>query len=358
MDDSDITFDEDGVCNHCHKYDAYRKPGNYIDLDNKIQRIKEEGRNKEWDCVAGLSGGTDSSFTLHLIKEMGLRPLVVHLDNGWNTEESLANIHAMHDKVVMLKVKPELFRRVQLAFLRGGTPDIEVPTDHAIWATLMWIAELVEIRTIVTGVNHATESHLPGAWGRGHRDWRYIKSITHADMSGRLNVVGQSEEDLLKYIDTFPHYGIVKRALMPFTFRWLSPLDYIDYNKEEATRTLEKLYDWKRYGGKHHESVFTRFLQCYILPRKFGIDKRRSHLSSLICSGQMTRDAALAELQRPPYPEDLLEQDKKVVLEKLQLSEREFDLIMRTKPRTFNDYPSYEKSLWFKVGRSIWRMIR
>ncbi len=328
MDESDplITFDEWGVCHHCHGYEQRkRKPKE--SLDKIIQRINDidDGR-----CILGVSGGVDSSYTLLKAVRFGLKPLVVHLDNGWNTNEGIHNIEELCRRLgtPLRVVYPDAkeFKALQIAFLKAGTPDVEIPTDHAIIATLIREAKKEKIISIVTGVNTRTESHGTKAWSNGHRDWLYINSV--------------AESQGLK-LRNFPHYTYTENILYQYRFNWVPLLEYIDYNKTEALKELED-YGYQRYGAKHHESVYTRWVQCVYLPTKFGYDKRRSHLSSLIASGQITREEALTELAKPPQPQDQRNRDEEEVREKLGLSTREYEEILHAPPRFFRDFPSYE----------------
>jgi N-acetyl sugar amidotransferase len=355
--DPEITFNEEGVCIHCKKYDDNIKRFVYQGnlgkqrLETIIKEIKKEGEGKEYDCIIGVSGGVDSSYTAYLVKKAGLKPLAVHLDNGWDSELAVKNIERLLCKLEIdlytHVLDWEEFKSLQLAFLKASTPDSEIPSDHAIVALLYQKAKELGIRTIIPGTNIRTESHLPRAWSQGHRDWLYIKSI--------------NKEFGTKPLLTYPHYTIIDNLIRHRTYRWIPILNYIDYKKFEAMKVLENELDWKYYGGKHYESIYTRFYQGYILPKKFGFDKRRSHLSSLICSGETTRTAALKELEADPYPIELVESDKTFFMNKFSLTEQEFNEIMSAPPKRFEDYPSYEKkylnTFWFRFLRSIYKSL-
>lgn len=339
--DPEIRFDANGVCQYCHEHDervrarVLNGPAARQRLEAVVETIKREGRGKPYDCLIGVSGGVDSSWVAVLTRRLGLRPLAVHLDNGWNSEIAVGNIHrllrALDIDLYTHVIDWEEFRDLQVAFLRASTPDAEVPTDHAIGALVFGTAARRGIRTIIPGYNTRSETHLSPAWSRGHLDWRYIRSI-HRRFGGRP-------------LRTYPHMGLLKRSLWQRRCRAFDILDLVDYSPASARRELERDFGWQSYGAKHCESFYTRFYQGYILLRKFGFDKRKCHLSSLVCAGEIARDEALAKLQEPPYPLDQQERDRVYVAKKLALSESEFDAIMALPPRSFWDYPSYERLL-------------
>jgi len=334
--DPEITFDENGVCNHCRDYDA-AVAHRILAVDQReqilatlVKKVKEAGKGKSYDCIIGVSGGVDSTYVAYKVKELGLRPLAVHLDNGWDTELAVKNI-----EITLNNLGIDLFTRVldwqefknlQIAFLKASTPDAEIPSDHAIFATLCDVAEQHGIKYIITGVNVRTESHMPRSWSQGHQDWRYIRSINA--QFGKMPLT------------TYPHQNFYTYYRRFLTLRKVDILNYIDYSKMEAMGVLSQL-GWRYYGGKHYESIYTRFYQGYILPIKFGYDKRRSHLSSLICSGEITRSNALSELDKPTYDPRLQEEDREYVVKKLGISDDKFEEIMRMPPKSFWDYPSY-----------------
>lgn len=355
--DPDIQFDVDGVCNHCHTYDQLIKqcilPPEQLakSLQDIVEKIKREGAGKPYDCIIGVSGGVDSSYLAYKTKELGLRPLAVHLDNGWDSELAVANIYKLLE---LLKIELfthvidwEEFKDLQISFLKASTPDSEIPSDHAIVSVLSQMAAKFGIRYIINGHNVRTESHLPVAWSQGHWDWKYIKSVHK--LFGTVP------------LKTFPHMNLPAYFRYIVIQRWIPLLNYLDYNKTEAMKVLEKEFCWKYYGGKHYESIYTRFYQGYILPQKFGYDKRKMHLSSLICAGEITRDQALEELKKEPYPKSLLDDDLTYVIKKLGMTEGEFNAIMNAPKKTYWDYPSYGnlmKSPLYKVLRFIYRTIR
>lgn len=357
MDTSDpnIVFDVNGVCNHCHDYDRLMvqkvmsgKAGAEY-LEKLAEKIKRDGRNKPYDCLIGVSGGVDSTYVAYLVKEkMGLRPLAVHMDNGWDSELAVKNIEEtlkrleidLHTEVLDW----EEFRGLQVAFLKASTPDSEIPSDHAIWAVIGDLAEKLKVKYILSGFNVRTETHLPSAWSQGHFDWKYIRSIQKRFGDGKLK--------------TFPHIPFLTYYRRLQTQKRVDILNYIDFNKTAAMTFLENELGWRYYGGKHHESIYTRFYQGYILPVKFGYDKRRSHLSSLICSEEIKRIDALEEIKKPTYAPSLLEEDREYVAKKLGLVQDGFEEIMSLPKKSFSDYPSYGRILespFFKRSYDLMR---
>jgi len=356
--DPEITFDDAGVCNHCHKYDELINKlvfegdkGREI-LSHIVDEIKRSGAGKEYDCIIGVSGGVDSSFVAYKVKELGLRPLAVHLDNGWDSELAVKNIELFLKKLdidLYTNVLDwEEFKNLQISFLKASTPDSEIPTDHAIWAVLHEMADKIKIKYIIFGCNLRTESHMPRSWSHGHMDWKYIRSIQQQFGDIPLN--------------SYPHMNFVKYVKNMVFHKSINILNYLDYSKTDAIKILENEIGWKYYGGKHYESIYTRFFQGYILPKKFGFDKRRMHLSSLICSGEITRSDAIEELRSEPYPVDLQNQDKEYVIKKFGITSEEFNDLMNLPKKEFDDYPSYEKticsSIIFKIISKVYILFR
>lgn len=337
MDTTDplIEFDEQGVCNHC-KFMEF-KLGQCVRpeperLAGIVEEVKAAGSKRRYDCILGISGGTDSTYVAYLVQKLGLRPLAVHLDNGWNSELAVKNIENVLNKLgidlVTHVLDWEEFRDLQVSFLKASTPDSEVPTDHAIIAVLLKMATAEKIRYIISGHNMRTEGVLPSSWSYGGFDWRYIKSLQKRFGTRKLR--------------SFPHFSLGDRIWNYFVrkLRFVHILNYVDYRKEDAMAVLERELGWRAYGGKHCESIYTRFFQSYILPRKFNIDKRRAHLSALIVSGQITRAQALAEVGRS-FSEEALQEDRQYVIKKLALTEEQFEAIMRQPPRSYWEYPTY-----------------
>ena len=302
-------------------------------LKSIIKKIKAEG--KAYDCLIGVSGGVDSTYTAFLVKKMGLRPLAIHFDNGWNSELAVHNIQkvleCLNVDLYTYVVNWEEFRDLQLSFLKASTPDGEIPTDHAILATLYKIAGKYNIKYIISGNNFKTEGVMPRLWAYGHIDWKYIRSVH--------KIFGK------KKLKTYPHFTLLKFLWYTFIRRVkvVSILNYVDYNKSEAMGVLLNELNWQYYGGKHYESNYTKYYQGVILPEKFKIDKRKLHLSALILAGQLSREEALEELKHPIYPLESLKEDTEYVIKKFSLSEQEWDDILNSNPKTFLDYPNQYK---------------
>jgi N-acetyl sugar amidotransferase len=336
--DSAIRFDGAGVCNHCHAYDR-RAARELLPPDKAraalarvVDEIRKQGAGRDYDCIIGVSGGVDSTMVAYLVKQLGLRPLAVHLDNGWNAELAVTNIERCLKRLEIdlytHVVDWEEFRDLQLSLIRASVANIEVVTDHAIMAILFEMAARTKVRYIISGGNIVTEAVMPRSWMYDSRDLRHIIGIHRRFGASTLH--------------TYPRASLLKYARYVFLRRikYLPILNYVPYNKEEAKQTIIRELGWSDYGGKHSESFFTKFFQDYILPRKFGIDKRRAHLSTLILSGQTTRAAALKALHEPIETPERLQQDLAFFLKKMRLTESEFDAIMRSPIKTFRDYPA------------------
>ncbi len=355
--DPNIIFDENGVCNHCHDHDRLIKQrvisgkAGMVYLEKLAEKIKHDGKNKPYDCLIGVSGGVDSTYVAYVVKKkLGLRPLAVHMDNGWDSELAVKNIEEtlkrleidLHTEVLDW----EEFKDLQVSFLKASTPDSEIPSDHAIWAVIGDLAEKLKVNYILSGFNVRTETHLPSAWSQGHYDWKYIRSVQSQFGDKKLS--------------TFPHIPFFAYYRRLLTQKRVDILNYIDFNKTEAMRFLEEELGWRYYGGKHHESIYTRFYQGYILPTKFGYDKRRSHLSSLVCSKEITRSEALEEIENPSYAPSLQEEDREYVAKKLGLGDEKFEKIMKAPKKCIDDYPSYGRVLEsppFKWGYDFMRNL-
>jgi N-acetyl sugar amidotransferase len=340
--DPGTTFSPDGICSHCQRFDRLL-PSRVVaganresELHRCLAAVRAAGVGREYDCVIGLSGGVDSSYVAWLVKSHGLRPLAVHFDNGWNTELATKNIERVVrtlgiDLYTFVIDWPE-FRDLQRAFLLASVPDGEIPTDHAIFALLWREAARRGIRFIISGMNFATESVSVPSWSYGHSDWRYIKDVSRRFGSAPLKTYPHFSMSYLGYV------SLIKRV------RTISILNYTAYGKSAAVETLSRELGWQPYGGKHHESVYTRFFQGYVLPRKFGVDKRYGHLSDLINSGQLSREEAMAEIARPPYSAAQQEEDRVYVAKKLGFSLSEFDEVLGRPPLSFRDF---RNSYWF-----------
>jgi N-acetyl sugar amidotransferase len=348
--DPDIVFDSDGVCNHCTNAIKLLKQPPYglppyekeLALNQLIENIKKTGKNKEYDCIIGLSGGVDSSYVAYLVKKWGLRPLAIHLDNGWNLELAVKNIENVCKKLDIDLYTDildwEEFKDLQLAFLKASTPDSEIPTDNLIFSSLFKAAGKYGIKYILTGYNAASESILARAWSQGYYDKTYINAV-------------------------YKQYGTIKRN---FSFHILSTweillkrlcgtkliatLDYISYNKEEAKIFMNEQFGWKDYGRKHGESNYTRIFQEYILPVKFGFDKRKAHFSSLIAAGLMTREEALKKLSEPLYADEhSIKQDIDTLCRKFEITNSDFERIIDLPVKSIYDYPNNGKTFRYKL---------
>jgi N-acetyl sugar amidotransferase len=340
---SEIVFDDNGVCNFCKHYDDVRTKDLYEDeaglqkLEALICQIKEKGKNNNYDCLIGLSGGVDSSYVAFLVKKFGLRALAIHLDNGWNTELAVANVEQIVKQLNIDLITHVLdwkeFKDIQISFLKSSISNIEIPTDHAIWAILIKTAGKMKIPYIIAGNNVVTESIMPESWLYGSKDSRLIKAIHNK--YGKLKRKTYPSLSTFNYVDYLLLRGI----------RWVPILNYIPYKKDDAKSFLINEFGWRDYGGKHYESIFTRFFHAFYLPEKFGYDLRKSYLSASVCSGQLSREKALEELSYPPAPKEILTQDRDYVVKKLGISEQEFQQILKSSNKTFADYPNND-SLW------------
>jgi len=353
--DPEIVFDGNGICNHCHLFeDRMRRmviPPEQRDarLMALLDKMKAAGKGKEYDCIIGVSGGVDSTYVAYLCKQWGLRPLAIHFDNGWDSELAVANIEKtlkrldidLHTHVVDW----EEFRDLQLSFLKASTPDGEVPTDHAISALLYRMAAKYGIKHILMGTNVVTEGVLPLLWGYGYFDLKYIRAVHRRFGKLRLR--------------TYPSMGLFRLAYYVLVkgIRGVPILNYVDYDKKRAMATIENDLEWIYYGGKHYESIYTRFFQAHILPRKFNIDKRRAHNSALILSGQMSREHAFQSMAEPTYSDQRLEEEDRIyVIKKLEVSNGEFEDLMRLPARTFRDFPnSYDLLQSLKFMRTLFK---
>lgn len=356
--DPDISFDENGYCNHCNTAIANLNKYPFTLTDNQksdklneiISKIKNQGKNKKYDCIIGISGGVDSTYLAYLTKTWGLRPLAIHLDNGWNSELAVQNIHNTLKKLNIdlytVVLDWEEFRDIQLSFLKASVPDLEIPTDHAILATLFDVAEKYNIKYILNGSNYRTESILPRTWSNGHFDWGYIKYIQ--------NKYGTRK------IKKFPHINPATMGYRYFikNINCINILNYIDYQKEKAINILETELNWKNYKTKHGESTYTFFIQSYILPTKFNYDKRRAHLSSLICSEQINRNNALEKITESIYTEQEIKYLKELVCDKLNITSDYFDELLKLPNKTYFDFPNYENKPFFILSKKIYGILK
>jgi N-acetyl sugar amidotransferase len=352
--DPDIEFDDQGVCSHCQRYDLMVKE--IVDcasrgereqaLDDIVARIKEGSRGKDYDCIMGLSGGVDSSYIAYTAKRLGLRPLAVHFDSGWNSELAVNNIESIVKRLDIdlytHVVNWEEMRDLQLAFFKASVANCDIPTDHAFPAILLRQAAKHGIKYVLSGSNYATEFILPSAWGYLSGDLRHLKDIHNQFGKERLR-----DYPTIGFFEQYIWYPYVRGI------KTVKPLNYLPYNKLDAKRVIMQELGWRDYGGKHYESVFTRFFQGYYLPTKFGYDKRLAHLSSLINAGQMARETALAELQQPTYDPALQAEDKGFVAKKLGVSVVELEKIFAQPNKDYTAYKSYTQL--FDIGLRVKR---
>lgn len=339
MDTSDpnITFDSRGVCNHCHAYDdnvaRYGYHGKSSDeaLAALVEQMKRDGKGKEYDCMLGLSGGVDSSYMLYQTRQFGLRPMVVHVDAGWNDNRAEENIrklcHALDYKIHCVSIDWDTMKELQRAFMFSGLPNLDIPQDHAFAAGVYEMAKKHNLSYILNGSNFSSEGILPQAWAYASIDFRHIQSVYKKHGRGF---------PLRKY----SHFGLIQYSVYQKTMKRVKLLNYIPYSTKAAIETLSREFNWQYYGSKHYESIFTRFMYTsYLLP-KFGYDMRRAHLASLVVSGDITREEALKQMESPPLSSEQLRKDCSYVLERLDISLQEWQTILAAPNNTENDYAS------------------
>lgn len=346
MDTSDpaITFDEDGRCSHCRGAEVRLTalPATEDEAAARLaalaERIRRAAPDAEYQCLVGLSGGVDSSYVALQAARLGLRTLAVHFDNGWNSEIAVSNIErlctTLDFDLVTEVINWQEFRDLQRSFLLASVIDVELVTDHAIFATMLRLARRHDIGFVLSGNNAATESILPTAWVWPKQDKRNIAAIH--DRFGSVPLT------------TYPTCGVVRWGLARYAGvgpRYVEVLNELCFRKDEAMAELEREVGWRYYGGKHYESTFTRYYQAHILPTKFGVDKRLAHLSSLVVNGEVSREDALAELEAPLYEPAELATDTAFVCKKLGFTEDELADILAAAPVPHDAYPSSARTL-------------
>ncbi len=340
--DPDIEFDENGVCNHCKNFDInisklWMPTAEGRDrLQVIVDKIKKNGAGKKYDCILGLSGGVDSSYLALMAKKLGLRPLAVHVDTGWNRDVGISNIEnivkVLNIDLFTKVIDWEEMKDLQVAYLKSGVENQDTPQDHVIFAALYGFAVDNRINFVLSGSNYATESVLPTAWGHDAMDLKQLKAIHK--LYGKRKLKTFPTVNFFKYRFYYPY--IKKMQVVDI-------LNYIPYDRENAIQTLQKEVGFKDYGKKHYESQFTKFFQGYFLPVKFGYDKRKAHFSSLVLSGQMTREEALSKIAEKTYSDETLKNDLDFIIKKLGLSQESFTAIMAAPNKSYLDYPTSVK---------------
>lgn len=339
--DPQISFDAAGVCNHCHGFDKLRETqwfpaeSGRLKLEAILENVRRQGAGKNYDSILGLSGGADSTYLAIKMKEWDLRPLVVHVDAGWNSELAVANIervvkycnYDLHTHVVDW----EEIRDLHLAYLKAGIPNQDVPQDHVFFATLYNFAISNGIKTIFSGGNLATEGIFPTSWHGSAMDAINLKAIHRHFGSHPLKTYST-----ITFFNYYFWYPFIKKM------RTVRPLNYMTYDKAAAITEMKQTIGYRPYDRKHGESLFTKLFQNYYLPTKFGYDKRLPHFSSMIVSGQMTRIEALAKLEEQLYDPFELETDIRFFCKKLRISRAEFDNLMAAPNRHHTDFPTWE----------------
>ena len=337
--DADIEFDALGICNHCKDFEKilikprYSKKESESRLNSILEQVKSKGKKSEFDCLVGISGGVDSCYTAYLCKKWGLKPLLLHMDNGWNSEIAVKNVKNIVQNLGLDYQSYVLdwneFREIQLAFLKSSIVDLEMPTDIAIAASLYKTASKYGIKYIISGGNYSGEGILPLSWGyHVLKDEKLYRSIVKKYSKMKLKkvpLVGLRGEIYYKFIK-----GI----------KTIYPLNFVEYNKDKAREFLKIELGWQDYGGKHHESKITAFWQSFAMPTKYNMDYRRATYSSQIVSGQLNREKALENLRTLPYNEEMVRQDKKYIAKKYGISHSEFEKYLSMPPKTYRDFPN------------------
>jgi N-acetyl sugar amidotransferase len=337
--DSNIVFNTEGVSDYYTNFKEVIEPNWHTDqrgLDELMQiadKIKKDGKGRDFDCIMGLSGGLDSSYAAYVAKEiMGLRPLIFHVDAGWNTQQAVGNIekliNGLNLDLFTEVINWEEMKDLQLSFLKAQVADQDLPQDTAFFSSLYKFAHKHKIKYVLTGGNFSTECcREPEEWGAYLIDDTYIRDL-HQKFGTRP-------------LKTFPIVDILRYKIyymQVLGMKVFKPLNLVPFIKNDAEDLLEKKYGWQRFQHKHHESRFTRFYEDYWMPKKFGYEKRRAHFSSLILTGQMTRDEALDRISRPEMDEQFLKQEFEYVANKLDISVNELQQIFEGENKTYRDY--------------------
>lgn len=354
--DSAIVFDEKGVCDHCNTYYTKTLPNWHTDekgwaeLQEVVKKIKKEGEGKDFDCIIGMSGGIDSSYLVYAAKEMlGLRPLVFHVDAGWNSQIAVNNIERIVDHLGLdlytHVIDWEEMKDLQLAYFKAGVPHIDTPQDHAFFATMYNFASEYKVKYIITGANYSTECV------RNPIEWMYYQSdvIQLKDIHKKFGT---------RPLKNYPLTSILWHKLyLPYIkgIKVIKPLNNIPYIKHEAMQLLQDKFGWQPYPQKHFESRFTKFYESYWLPKKFGYDVRKVQYSSLILTNQMTREQAIEKLKTKPYDEETIRQDFEFIANKLGITTAELQSYFDAPNKTYKDYASQENI--YKIGAKIFKAL-
>ena len=358
MDSSDpkISFDDEGVCDHCNTFYEKTYPhwrqlqSDSTKLDNLVKNIKKSKGKNDFDCIIGMSGGVDSSYLTHYaVKELKLNPLVFHVDAGWNSKIAVNNIEKIVDGLDLdlftEVIDWEEMRDIQLSFFKSGVPHIDSPQDHCFFAVMYKFASQYNVKYILTGGNLSTECI------RNPIDWMYFQSDSR-QLKDIQNKFGS------KNIKNFPLTSILwHKIYLPYIrgIKAIRPLDYIDYQKQEAIEILEDKYGWQRYPQKHFESRFTKFYESYWLPERFGYDTRKVQFSSLILTGQLSREEALNQLKLPSFDEATIQHDIEFIANKLNISTDELNQYLIMPKRTYKDYKSQD--LLYTIGSTLMKRL-
>ena len=355
--DSKISFDENGICDHCNTYYKDILPHWHTDergeneLWQIINKIKKEGKEKDFDCIMGMSGGIDSSYLTYVVKEKyGLRPLVFHVDAGWNSQIAVNNIERLVDKLGLdlftHVIDWEEMKDLQLSYFKSGVPHIDVPQDHAFFATMYNFASKYKIKYILTGGNYSTECV------RNPLEWMYYQSDSRQlkDIHRRFG-----QKPLVNYpITSILWHKVYLRYIKGITV--IRPLDFVPYNKKDAMQLLTEKFGWQEYPQKHFESRFTKFYEGYWLPERFGFDTRKVQYSSLILTKQMTRDEALAKLAQPSYDKRTISQDLEYIANKLGITIEELQGYFNAPHKTYKDYKSQDSI--YQLGAGVMKALK
>ena len=349
--DMDIEFDENGQCNHCKSaFNKKTENTSYVAgkseelLNHIVDKIKTKGKGRAYDCLVGISGGVDSCYVAYMCKKLGLKPLLLHFDNGWDAEIAVQNIKNVAKNLdldyLSYVVDWQEFKEIQLAFLKSSTVDLEYPTDIGIFASLSEIAKKNKINYIISGGNSSSEGILPLSWGyHVKRDLSYYKEIVKN--FSKVPIKAVPVESILGEV----YNKFVKNI------KTIYILNYLNYDKEQAKKILQEELGWQEYGGKHHESKITAFWQSYVMPVKYNMDYRRATFSSQICSGQLSRVEALNMLENSlPYNPSTVESDRQYIAKKFEISIDDFNKYLSQPPKTYKDFKNNKKVIDFVMN--------